>query len=96
MSDFGKRLIESAEQALTIAKGEAEPAGIHHVETPDVAGIRKRQKLSQTAFAERYGLSVASVRDWEQKRRAPDRATSAYLTVIDRDPEAVVRALASA
>lgn len=93
MTEFGQRLIESAQQALAVARGEMEPAGIHHVEVPDVAVIRKRQKLSQAAFAERYGLSVATVRDWEQKRRAPDRASIAYLTVIDRDPEAVARAL---
>ncbi|MDO5705555.1 MAG: helix-turn-helix domain-containing protein [Paracoccus sp. (in: a-proteobacteria)] len=95
MSDFGKRLIESAEQALAIAKGEMEPAAIHVVETPDVAVIRKRQKLSQGAFAQRYGLSVSAVRDWEQRRRNPDRAAAAYLTVIDREPEAVIRALAT-
>lgn len=96
MSDFGKRLVESAEQALAIARGDMEPAGVHHIETPDVARIRKKQKLSQSAFAERYGLSVATVRDWEQKRRVPDRASSAYLTVIDRDPDAVAQALETA
>jgi len=59
----------------------------------DVAAIRKRQKLSQEAFADRYGLSLGTVRDWEQQRRSPDRAALILLSVIDREPEAVTRAL---
>jgi len=61
----------------------------------DVAAIRKQSGLSQSAFAARYGLPVATVRDWEQGRRAPEGAARAYLTVIAREPEAVARALAS-
>ena len=49
--------------------------------------------LSQTAFAARYGLPAASLRDWEQGRRAPDAATRSYLRVIARMPEEVARAL---
>ncbi len=49
--------------------------------------------LSQTAFAVRYGLPAASLRDWEQGRRAPDAATRSYLRVIARMPEEVAKAL---
>lgn len=90
---FGRELIQSANEALAIARGEVEPAGVYIPETVDVAAIRKRQKLSQEAFADRYGLSIGTVRDWEQKRRSPDRAALVLLSVIDRDPEAVTRAL---
>ena len=38
-------------------------------------------------------LDVSASQDWEQGRRVPDRATRVLLTVIDLDPEAVVRAL---
>jgi putative transcriptional regulator len=57
--------------------------------------IREAMHLSQTGFAERFRIPVASLRDWEQGRRKPDAATQAYLTVIARDPEAVRRALAA-
>jgi putative transcriptional regulator len=60
----------------------------------DVAAIRRRLKLSQTRFAAAFGLSAATVRDWEQGRRHPDRTARAVLTVIDRRPEAVIAALA--
>jgi putative transcriptional regulator len=95
MSDFGRRLIESAEEALAIAEGRAEPARVIVPEGIDVAAIRKRLRLSQSAFADRFGLSVATVRDWEQKRRHPDRIAANLLRVIDHAPEAVERALRS-
>ena len=63
---FGKELIQSAEEALAIAKGEAESAGVFVPETVDVSAIRKKQGLSQIAFAERYGLPLGTLHDWEQ------------------------------
>lgn len=49
--------------------------------------------LSQSAFAERYGIPVASLRDWEQGRRKPDNTTQSYLRVIARMPDDVAKAL---
>ena len=40
-----------------------------------------------------YNLTIARVRDWEQGRSVPDSAARAYLTVIEKEPEAVKRAL---
>ncbi len=54
---------------------------------------RKRLRLSRQKFADRFGLDVRALQEWEQGRRVPDRAARVLLTVIDRDPEAVVRAL---
>lgn len=90
---FGKDLVQSAHEALAIARGEMEPGRVRTFEAPDVASIRKRQRLTQAAFAARYGIPVATVRDWEQKRRTPDGASAAFLRVIEREPEAVARAL---
>lgn len=60
-----------------------------------IRSVRKGMGLSQEAFAVRFGFPVSSLRDWEQGRRAPDSATKAYLTVIEREPDAVIRALGS-
>lgn len=54
---------------------------------------RSAAGLSQSAFAKRYGIPAASLRDWEQGRRVPDAATQSYLRVIARMPEAVAKAL---
>ena len=64
--------------------------------TPALGGIvalRKRLKLSRQKFADRFGLDVRAVQDWEQGRRVPDRAARVLLTVIDHDPDSVVQAL---
>lgn len=59
----------------------------------DVRAIRKKLHLSQSAFAERFGFTAASVRQWEQGRRQPHGPARVLLTVIDREPMAVYRAL---
>ena len=91
---FGKELVKSAHEALVIARGETKPAGVYVPGLVDVAAMRKKQRLSQKAFADRYGLSVDTVRDWEQESRLPDRTALVLLSVIDHEPEAVMRALA--
>lgn len=95
MSKFGADLIRSAHEAAAIARGEAEPARAFVPSSMDVKAIRKRYGLSQARFAERFGFSVAAVRDWEQNRKTPEGATRAFLLVIDREPEAVQRALSA-
>jgi len=90
---FAKELIQSAEEALAIAEGRVEPAAVFIPETIDVAAIRKSQKLSQAEFAERYGLSAGTIRDWEQNRRQPDRSAVLFLKVIQQAPETVAKAI---
>lgn len=58
--------------------------------------MRRRTGLSQAAFAARYGINLRTLQDWEQGRVQPDGPARAYLLVIDREPRAVERALASA
>ena len=93
MSAFGKELIDSAHEAIAIAKGKAKPTRRYDVERVDVGSVRKRLQLSQSEFAQKFGLAVATVRDWEQGRRNPDRTARTLLAVIDKKPEAVVAAL---
>ena len=94
MSKFGKELVESAREALAIAEGRLKPARVIVPEPVDVAAIRKRLGLSQDRFAKRFGLSAATIRDWEQGRRTPDRIARNLLAVIEYAPETVERALA--
>ena len=58
-----------------------------------IVALRRSMKLSRQQFADRFGLDARAVQEWEQGRRVPDRAARVLLTVIDRAPEAVVRAL---
>jgi putative transcriptional regulator len=60
-----------------------------------IQAVRAHTGLSQRRFAETYRINVARLRDLEQGRTQPDSAMLAYLTVIEREPEAVKRALRS-
>src|SRR5271167_1607919 len=94
-TDFGRELIASMQEALAIVRGEKDAARVH---LPpgwiDVRAIRDRLGLSRPAFAERFGLAVAAVRDWEQGLRRPDPAARVLLLVIARNPEVVADAVA--
>ena len=61
---------------------------------PDVRAVRERLGLSQEAFADRFHLSLRTVQDWEQGRRVPEGPARVLLQIIERDPDAVQRALA--
>ena len=83
-------------EALAIARGEAKPARLHVPSEMDVKAIRTATNMKQEDFASVFGFSLTQIRDWEQGRSSPDSAARAYLTVIEREPKAVARALAEA
>lgn len=60
---------------------------------PQVKIIRRALRLSQEEFAARFRIPLGTLRDWEQGRKEPDAAAKAYLRVIAREPETVMRAL---
>lgn len=62
----------------------------------DVAAIRAVTGLSQAAFAKACAISVHTLRNWEQGRRAPHGPARALLLAIARDPVGVMRALRGA
>jgi putative transcriptional regulator len=60
---------------------------------PDVRAIRRKLGLSQKEFARRFGFSVRTVQEWEQGRAVPDRPARILLTVIEKSPKVVERAV---
>ena len=56
--------------------------------------LRERMNLSQPEFAERFGLSLDMVKDWEESGRDIEGPALVLLDVIEREPEAVARAFA--
>lgn len=83
------------DDAVAFAEGRADRSAyrVHVPETIDVRAIRTRLRLSQTAFAARFGFTPAAVREWEHGRRQPERSARVLLAIIAREPEAVDRAL---
>ena len=94
LDDLSDEALEAAATAdpdnLPATRAMASRARTAHV----VRRIRAGTGLSHSRFAARYGFSAAAVRDWEQGRRTPESSTLCYLRVIEREPQAVERALA--
>ncbi len=92
----GSRIVDSMKEALTIAQGKM-PTDAYKVHIPsmvDVKAIRKRMGMSQASFSARFGLSLHTLRNWEQGKRTPDPAARAYLKVIEKAPDVVTEILA--
>jgi putative transcriptional regulator len=60
------------------------------INVPDVGKIREKTGLSQSRFAALLGVSVRTLQDWEQGRRAPSGAARTLLLVADKNPRALL------
>ena len=81
-------------KAYLDGSGDKRNYGIHVPARINVKKIRTRLGLSQESFAQTYGFALSAVRDWEQGRRQPERSARILLKVVEKEPEAVTRALA--
>ena len=61
----------------------------------DVKSIRKGLNMTQARFSDAFGFSLDAVKHWEGGRRTPEASARAFLTVIARNPKAVIAALRS-
>ena len=94
-SEPGREIETALGEVLAHVRGETE-LSCRIVDDPAagrIVALRKRFRLSRQEFADRFGLDARALQEWEQGRRVPDRAARVLLTVIDRNPEAVVKAL---
>jgi putative transcriptional regulator len=91
-----KKIMEGIEDARAYLEGTADRRRyrVHVPQKVDVKKIRRRLGLSQERFAETYGFALSAVRDWEQGRRQPERSARILLKIVEKEPDAVTRALA--
>ncbi|MEP7009096.1 MAG: helix-turn-helix domain-containing protein [Acidobacteriota bacterium] len=81
--DIGQEILEGIRQ---IKRGD-----IGRITTvPSVASVREQTGLSQTAFARLIGVSVRTLQDWEQGRRAPSGPARTLLAIAHRNPKALL------
>jgi putative transcriptional regulator len=96
--DVGKEIIQGLQEIKAWKRG-ALKLRTTTVELPraaDVAAIRKQLGLSQEQFATFMGVSVATLRNWEQARREPHGPARALLLVAAKQPRAVREAFKAA
>lgn len=82
-------LLASVREGGAILRGEQAPSRRFEVSAPDVKQIREQYDLSQSEFAALLGVSIKTLQNWEQGRRAPHGTARVLLQVAARHPEAV-------
>lgn len=88
-------LKQGLKETAAIRRGELAAGRVTEISAPDVKSVRARVDLSQSEFAQLIGVKVATLRNWEQHRRQPTGAAAALLMIVDKEPEAALRALHS-
>jgi putative transcriptional regulator len=80
--------------AISHAKGNKSRAKVHRPEPIDVKAIREKTGMSQQRFCATFGISLGTLRHWEQGLRTPRGAARVLLRVVDKNPRAVIKVLA--
>jgi len=88
-----QELVASVKQAGRIRRGRMKAGRTAVFHPTDVQAVRAKLGASQSEFALMIGVSVATLRNWEQGRRTPDGPALALLRVAAKNPDAVVEAL---
>lgn len=95
MSKFGDELIEAMTEALAHARGQKRLRTHRIAAKPiNIRAVRAKLRLSQDQMAALLGVSASGYRKWEQGVRKPQGAARTLLTIMAREPQSVLRALA--
>jgi putative transcriptional regulator len=83
-------LVDSVREGGAILRGETSASRTFNILPPKIKSIRDGFGLTQEQFAALLGISVRTLRNWEQGRRVPEGAARVLLQVAARYPEAVL------
>ena len=86
-------LLDSVKEAVAIEKGLAKPSRVTKFSKETVAQIRKNSNKSQTEFADMIGVSVSTLRNWEQGTRKPNKSAQVLLKLVAANPQFVEETL---
>jgi putative transcriptional regulator len=90
-------IMQGLREAQDHLRGKGVPGMVVHIPADlDVAKIRGRTGLSQPHFAQGIGVSVSTLRNWEQGRRVPEGPARVLLAMLDRNPGIVGEVLGAA
>ena len=92
-NELFEQLLASVHEGAEILAGRRKPARIRQFTAPDVLAVRTGYGLSQSRFAALMGISVATLRNWEQGRRQPEGSARVLLEVVAKHPDAVLDAV---
>jgi putative transcriptional regulator len=95
MTTMFNNLITGLDEVDAFLSGERAGYKVALPAEVDVKGIRKKLKMTQARFSDTFGFSLDAVKHWEGGRRTPESSARAFLTVIAKNPVAVITALHS-
>jgi putative transcriptional regulator len=81
--------VASVREGGAILRGDAEPSRVFVVDGPHIKQLRAHYQVSQEKFAAMFGISVGTLRNWEQGRRTPEGPARVLLHVAEKHPQAV-------
>ena len=88
-----EQMMDGLNDVESFLAGEREGFKAHVPQEVDVKAIRNRLGMTQARFSSTFGFSLDAIKHWEGGRRTPEAPARTLLTVIDRNPAAVLTAL---
>lgn len=88
-----EQMMDGLNDVEVFLAGEQEGFRAHVPQEVDVKAIRNRLGMTQAKFSATFGFSLDAIKHWEGGRRTPEAPARTLLTVIDRNPAAVLTAL---
>lgn len=86
-------LLDSVKEMNEIVQGKRDPSRRFEFSPLDVKAIREKTGLSQERFAILMGVSVRTLQNWEQGHRKPKGPAVSLLRIVDKDPQAALKAV---
>jgi putative transcriptional regulator len=86
-------LMTGLDEVQAFLAGERKGFKMHVPDDVDVKSIRHKLNMTQSRFSETFGFSLDAIKHWEGGRRTPEAPARTLLTVIDKNPAAVITAL---
>jgi putative transcriptional regulator len=88
-----EQMMDGLDEVEAFLAGEKKGFKAHVPQEVDVKEIRNRLGMTQAKFSDTFGFSLDAIKHWEGGRRTPEAPARTLLTVIDRNPTAVLTAL---
>ena len=88
-----EQMMDGLNEVEAFLAGEREGFKAHVPQEVDVKAIRNRLGMTQAKFSDTFGFSLDAIKHWEGGRRTPEAPARTLLTVIDKNPTAVLTAL---
>src|SRR5277367_5975342 len=93
MKSMFEELMTGLDEVQAFLAGQQKGFKVHVPDEVDVKGIRNKLNMTQSRFSETFGFSLDAIKHWEGGRRTPEAPARTLLTVIDKNPAAVITAL---